>query len=153
MFIKYFVISKILKYIPDSGFPLVPVCVYTMAGQTPALQQNWQSPEKSHHFKEHTILRNTLYNTRMSTLLVYGTFLSKWTSEHGPTQGNRSVIAMLHGHIFVYPVGATPKEGKGCGVFGWCTPPVVVCAARNCICFYVFVFLSPLKHQRKNIIK
>ena len=27
-------------------------CVYTMAGQTPALQQNWQSSEKSQHFKE-----------------------------------------------------------------------------------------------------
>ena len=27
-------------------------CVYTMAGKTHALQQNWQSSEKSQHFKE-----------------------------------------------------------------------------------------------------
>ena len=29
-------------------------CVYTMAGRTPALQQNWQSSEKSQHLKEKT---------------------------------------------------------------------------------------------------
>ena len=29
-----------------------------MAGKTPALQQNWQSPEKSQHFKE----KNTIFN-------------------------------------------------------------------------------------------
>ena len=46
--------SKILKYIPDSGLSWFPlgVSVYTMAGQTPALQQNLQSSEKSQHFKE-----------------------------------------------------------------------------------------------------
>ena len=55
VFIKYCVISKILKYIPDSGLSLVSSrcqCVYTMAGQTPALQQNLQSTEKSQHIKE-----------------------------------------------------------------------------------------------------
>ena len=32
-------------------------CVYTMAGQTPVLQPNWQSSEISQHFKEkHNIL-------------------------------------------------------------------------------------------------
>ena len=29
--------------------------VYTMAGQTPALQQNWRSSEESQHIKENTI--------------------------------------------------------------------------------------------------
>ena len=29
-------------------------CVYTMAGQTPAMQQNLQSSEKSQHCKENT---------------------------------------------------------------------------------------------------
>ena len=64
VFIEYGVLLKILKYIPDSGlsrFPLVHKCVYTMAGQTLALQQNWQSSEKSQHFKEKTqYLMNTL---------------------------------------------------------------------------------------------
>ena len=38
-------------------------CVYThQAGRTPALQLNWQSSEKSQHFKEKTqYLINTLY--------------------------------------------------------------------------------------------
>ena len=47
------------KYIPDSGLSVSPwcQCVYTMAGQTPALQQNWQSSEN------HNILRkNTMFN-------------------------------------------------------------------------------------------
>ena len=68
MFIKYCVFSKILKYIPDSGlsrFPLggVSVCTQWQA-KPPALQQNWQSSEKSQHFKifEKTqYLINTLY--------------------------------------------------------------------------------------------
>ena len=53
VFIKY---SKISKYILASlGFP-------SAAGQSPALQQNLQSSEKSQHFKEKTqYLRNTLY--------------------------------------------------------------------------------------------
>ena len=40
--------SKILKYIPDSG-PSRFVCT---GHGTPALQQNWQSSEKSQHFME-----------------------------------------------------------------------------------------------------
>ena len=56
---------KILKYSglwPFSVFPRYQ-CVYTyQAGRTPALQQNWQSSEKSQHFKEKTqYLMNTLY--------------------------------------------------------------------------------------------
>ena len=36
-------------------FPLVSMCVHThQAGRTPALQQNWQSSEKSQNFKEKT---------------------------------------------------------------------------------------------------
>ena len=46
-------------------FSLFPRCqyVYTrQAGRTPALQQNWQSSEKSQHFEEKTqYLINTLY--------------------------------------------------------------------------------------------
>ena len=57
--------SKILKYIPDSGRSRFSSVVYTdviMAGRTPTLQQNWQSSEKSQHFKEKTqYLMNTLY--------------------------------------------------------------------------------------------
>ena len=43
--------------------PSVSVCVYThQAGRKPALQQNWQSSEKSQNFKEKTqYLMNTLY--------------------------------------------------------------------------------------------
>ena len=56
---------KILKYFglwPFSVFPRCQ-CVYThQAGRTPALQQNWQSSEKSQHFREKTkYLMNTLY--------------------------------------------------------------------------------------------
>ena len=50
VFIKYYVFSKILKYIPDL-WPLSVSprcqCVYTMASQTPALQPNLKSSEKS----------------------------------------------------------------------------------------------------------
>ena len=50
--------SKILKYSglwPFSVFPRRQ-CVYThQAGSTQALQQNWQSSEKSQHLKEKTI--------------------------------------------------------------------------------------------------
>ena len=52
VFIKYCVFSKVLKYIPDSGLSRFPLVVSTMAGQTPALQQNLQSSEKSQHLKE-----------------------------------------------------------------------------------------------------
>ena len=53
VFIKYCVFSNILKYIPVS-LAVSPrcQCVYTMEGQTPALQQKLQSSEKSQHFKE-----------------------------------------------------------------------------------------------------
>ena len=56
---------KILKYSglwPFSVFPRCQ-CVYTyQAGRTQALQQNWQSSEKSQNFKEKTqYLNNTLY--------------------------------------------------------------------------------------------
>ena len=64
MFIKYCVFQKILKYVPDSGLSRIPlgVSLYTMAGQTPALQESLQSLEKSQHFKEKTqYLINTLY--------------------------------------------------------------------------------------------
>ena len=46
---------KILKYSWLWSFSVFPrcQCVYTnQAGRTPALQQNWQSPEKSQHLKE-----------------------------------------------------------------------------------------------------
>ena len=65
VFIKYCVFWNILKYsglLPFSVFPRFQ-CVYThQAGRKPALQQNWQSLEKS-HFKEKTYLMNTLYMT------------------------------------------------------------------------------------------
>ena len=58
VFIKYCFFSKILKDIPDSGlyrFPLV-VSVCTQWQVKPqCLQQNWQSSEKSQHFKKNTI--------------------------------------------------------------------------------------------------
>ena len=65
IFIKYCVFSKILKYSGLLHFSVFPRChcVYThKAGRTPALQQNWQSSEKSQNFKEKThFLMNTLY--------------------------------------------------------------------------------------------
>ena len=56
---------KFLKFfglLPFSVFPRCQ-CVYThQAGRTPALQQNWQSSEKSQRFKEKTqYLMNTMY--------------------------------------------------------------------------------------------
>ena len=65
VFIKYCDFFRIIKNIPDSGlslfFPLCQ-CVYThQAGRTPALQQNWQSLEKSQSSKEKTqYLMNSL---------------------------------------------------------------------------------------------
>ena len=55
---------RIIQNIPDSVFPQCQ-CAYThKAGRTPALQQNWQSSEKSQKFKEKTqYLMNTLYIT------------------------------------------------------------------------------------------
>ena len=55
VFIKYCVFPQILKYSrlwPFSVFSLCQ-CVYThQAGRKPALQQNWQSSEKSQNFNE-----------------------------------------------------------------------------------------------------
>ena len=55
---------KILEYIGLWSFSVSPrcQCVYThQAGRTPALQQDWQSSEKSQHFEEKTLyLINTL---------------------------------------------------------------------------------------------
>ena len=59
------VFLKILKYSGLWPFSVLPLCqcVYThKAGITPALQQNWQSSEKSQNSKEKTqYLMNTLY--------------------------------------------------------------------------------------------
>ena len=64
MFIKYCVFSEVFKNIPDSGLSLFSLGVSVYAHQTgrkPALQQNWQSSEKSQNFKEKTqYLMNTL---------------------------------------------------------------------------------------------
>ena len=63
VFIKYFVFSKIFKVYsglwPHSVSPWCQ-CVYTMAGQTPALQQNLQTSEKSQHLRKKQHLLNTL---------------------------------------------------------------------------------------------
>ena len=64
VFIKYCVFPKISKYSKLWPFSVLSPCqcVYThKAGRKPALQQNWQSSEKSQHFKEKTqYLMNTL---------------------------------------------------------------------------------------------
>ena len=65
VFIKYFVFFQIFYNIPESGLSLfslgVSVCTL-QAGRTPALQQHWQSSEKSQIFKEKAqYLMNTLY--------------------------------------------------------------------------------------------
>merc|ERR1711860_37289 len=61
---------KILKYSELWPFSVLPLCqcVYThQAARTPALQQNWQSSEKSQNFKEKTqYLMNTLYMIDMA---------------------------------------------------------------------------------------
>ena len=64
---------KILKYsgiLPLSVFPRCQ-CVYThQAGRKSALQQNWQSSEKSQNFKEKTQYElNTLYINDLERLL------------------------------------------------------------------------------------
>ena len=56
--------QKILEYSELWSFSVYPrcQCVYThQAGRTPALQQDWQSSEKSQHFKEKNTIINTLY--------------------------------------------------------------------------------------------
>ena len=71
VFIKYCVFSKILKYIPDSGlsrFPPRCQCVYKMTGQTPALQQNWQSSKEN--FLKH-LLVNFAYNSLYLFVIVF----------------------------------------------------------------------------------
>ena len=70
VFVKYCVFSKILKYIPDSGlsrFSPRCQCVYKMTGQTPALQQNWQSSKK---FLRH-LLFNFAYNSLYTVVSVF----------------------------------------------------------------------------------
>ena len=54
VFIKYCGFSMILKYNPVSGLCRCQ-CVYTMAGQTPALQQNLKSSENHNIFRKNTI--------------------------------------------------------------------------------------------------
>ena len=65
VFIKYCVFSTDFEYFGLRSFSVFPrrQCVYTyQAGRKPALLQNWQSSEKSQHFKEKTqYLMNTLY--------------------------------------------------------------------------------------------
>ena len=65
LFIKYCVFSKDFRIFRTWSFSVFPwvQCVYThQAGRTPTLQQNWQSSEKSQHFREKTqYLMNTLY--------------------------------------------------------------------------------------------
>ena len=43
-------------------------CVYTIAGQTPALQENLQSLEKSQNFKK----KNTIFNEHPVTVIADG---------------------------------------------------------------------------------
>ena len=75
VFIKYCVFSKdfrIFRTLACLCFALVFQCGYThQAGRTPAMQQNWQSSEKSQHFKEKQYLMNTLYKRHWcSNILV-----------------------------------------------------------------------------------
>ena len=59
--VHYYFFLKILRYSGLSPFSVFPrcQCVYThQAERTPALQQNWQSSEKSQSFKE----KNTIFN-------------------------------------------------------------------------------------------
>ena len=71
VFIKYCVFSEDFKIFRTLAFPCLPsvsVRVYIhQAGRTPALQQNWQSSEKSQNLKEKIqYLMNTLFFTEMS---------------------------------------------------------------------------------------
>ena len=62
VFIKYCVFFLIFQNIPNSVFPRCQFVYTKQAGRNPALQQNWQSSEKSQNFKENTqYLMNTLY--------------------------------------------------------------------------------------------
>ena len=65
---------RFLKNFPDSVFTRCQ-CVYThLAGRKPALQQNWQSSEKSQNFKEKTqFLMNTLYNSLLARAFILST--------------------------------------------------------------------------------
>ena len=74
------VFSKKIKYIPGTGLSR---CVHhLMAGRTPALQQNWQSWEKSKCFKEKHPLAKTWINkpayaaARVTNNILFKTFVS-----------------------------------------------------------------------------
>ena len=58
VFIKYCVFFRIFQNIPNSVFPRWQFVYTKQAGRKPALQQNWQSSEKSQNFKE----KNTIFN-------------------------------------------------------------------------------------------
>ena len=60
-------------------------CVYTMAGQTPALQQNLQSSEKFQHLRKTQYLMNTLYLVLAICLSIYVSFPGLSTAvQQGP---------------------------------------------------------------------
>ena len=52
-----------------------------MAGQTPALQQNWQSSEKSQHFKKNTIFNEYLIDGIQSFDILRVTLVSQLVNE------------------------------------------------------------------------
>ena len=79
MLIKYCVFSKILKYSGLLPFPRCQ-CVYThQAGRKPALQQNWQSSEKSQNFKEKNTISNEhpVYRQKLTTLISVTTLVGR----------------------------------------------------------------------------
>ena len=70
-FFRIFKIFRTLAFF--SVFPRCQ-CLYThQAGRRPALQQNWQSSEKSQNFKE----KNTIFNS-VSCLLTEFQFINDW---------------------------------------------------------------------------
>ena len=102
------VFSKILKYSrlwPFSVFPRCQ-CVYThQAGRKPALQQNWQSSEKTQNFKEKTqYFMNTLYVNCTK-------FYQKLLKDHGPWIWSFSLTVNEVRNIEVRGKGA-PKWSK-----------------------------------------
>ena len=98
-------ILKISKYFglwPFSVFSRCQ-CVYThQAGRAPALHQNWQSSEKSQHFKEKTIFNehpvDSVACNRLHPISLIGIFFLS-SPIHGPFNVYNSIKSMYGVHF------------------------------------------------------
>ena len=137
--------------IPNSVFPRCP-CVYTrQAGRKPALQQNWQSSEKSQHFKEKTqFLMNTLY---MNVCIFLSNFAID-TSRKIYKCSDRRMEVLLPAHLEIYdshtnrPINRPTDRTKGQDKLGH---REVTLPQKLCICTFEINYTLPSEWMKTNI--